>query len=77
MTWALLALATLGNTIKTKDIVLNRLINITYWPACFDLLVLLVATAKIYFEEQSLVAGTKQSNQADKAVRSRLTSKAG
>jgi len=28
-----------------------------------------VATAKIYFEEQAIVAGTKQSSQADKAER--------
>jgi len=27
-----------------------------------------VATAKIHFEEQTLVAGTKKSTQADKAV---------
>jgi hypothetical protein len=36
---------------------------------CFALLVLLVATAKIHFEEQVLVAVTKQSSQADKAGR--------
>jgi hypothetical protein len=35
---------------------------------CFVLLVLLVAAAKIFFEEQALVAGTKQCWQADKAV---------
>jgi hypothetical protein len=34
-----------------------------------------VANAKIHFEEQALVAGTKQSMQADKA--DRLTSQAG
>ncbi len=34
------------------------------------LLVLLVATTNKYFEEQELVAGTKQSMQAEKAVRS-------
>jgi hypothetical protein len=33
------------------------------------LLVLLVATAKIHFEEQALIEGTKQSSQADKAGR--------
>jgi hypothetical protein len=36
---------------------------------CFALLVLLVAVAKIHFEEHALVAGTKQSSQADKAGR--------
>jgi hypothetical protein len=39
------------------------------------LLVLLVAAAKIHFEEQALVAGTKQSRKADMA--DRLTSQAG
>ncbi len=46
-----------------------------YHLPCFALLVLLVATAKIHFEEQALVAGTKQSSQAEKA--DRLTSQAG
>ncbi len=34
-----------------------------------SLLVMLVAAAKIYFEKQVQVAGTKQSSQADKAVK--------
>ena len=35
---------------------------------CFALFVLLVDTKKIHYEEQALVAGTKQSSKADKAV---------
>ncbi len=35
----------------------------------FVLLALLVATASIHFEEQALVAGTKQNRHAEKAVR--------
>jgi len=38
-----------------------------YSLLCFALFVLFVATAKIHFEEHSLVAGTKQISQADKA----------
>jgi hypothetical protein len=34
---------------------------------CFALLVLLLAAAKIHFEEQALVAGTKHSCQAAKS----------
>jgi hypothetical protein len=33
------------------------------------MLVMLVAAAKTHIEKQALVAGTKQSKQADKAVR--------
>jgi hypothetical protein len=52
------------------DIILkNRLFNAMYRLPCSVLLVLLVATAKIHFEEQVLVAGRKQGRQADKAVR--------
>jgi hypothetical protein len=40
-----------------------------YCLPCFALLALLLATAKIHYDEQELLAGTKQSNQADKAVR--------
>jgi hypothetical protein len=40
-----------------------------YHLPCFALLVLLVAAAKIHFQEQALVVGTKQSSQADKAGR--------
>jgi hypothetical protein len=47
----------------------------TYRLPCFALLVLLVAAAKIHFEEQALVAGTKQSRKADMA--DRLASQAG
>jgi hypothetical protein len=36
---------------------------------CLVLLVLLVAATKIHFEERALVVGTKQSRQADTAVR--------
>ncbi len=53
---------------------LNRLINAIYCLPCFVVLVLLVATAKIHFEEQAVVVGTKQSSQANKA--DRLTSPA-
>jgi hypothetical protein len=35
---------------------------------CLVLLVLLVATDKIHLKEQMLVAGTRQSRQADKAI---------
>jgi hypothetical protein len=35
---------------------------------CFALLVQLVDTKKIHYEEQALVEGTKQSSKADKAV---------
>jgi len=35
----------------------------------FVLLALFVATASIHFEEQALVAGTKQNRQAEKGVR--------
>ncbi len=38
------------------------------WP-CFVLLVLLVVTAKIPFEDQVIVASTKQRMQADKVIR--------
>jgi hypothetical protein len=52
------------------DILLsNRLINGMYYLPCFALLVILVATTKIHFEEQALVASTKQSSQADKSGR--------
>ncbi len=47
----------------------NRLIKGAYCLPCLVLLELLVATAKIHFEEQALVAGTKQSKQADKVGR--------
>jgi len=40
-----------------------------YRLPCFGLLVLVVANAKIHFEEHALVAGTKQISQADKVVR--------
>jgi hypothetical protein len=36
-----------------------------YHLPCFALLVLLVAPSQIHFKEQALVAGTKQSSQAD------------
>jgi hypothetical protein len=48
---------------------LNRIINGTYQMLCFALSVLLVATKKIFVEEQALVAVTKQNSQADKADR--------
>jgi hypothetical protein len=51
----------------TIDMVISGLINGPYHLPCFALLVLLVATAKIHFEEQLRVLGTKQSRQADKA----------
>ncbi len=51
------------------DIILNRLINDSYYLPCFALSVLLEAAAKIHLEEQALVMGTKQSSQADKADR--------
>jgi hypothetical protein len=57
------------------DMVLNRLIKSTCHLPCFALLVLLVATAKILFEELVSVAGTKQSSQADEA--DRLTGQTG
>jgi hypothetical protein len=50
-------------------------IKYTYHLPCFALLVLLVDTAKINFEEQSLVADTKQRSKDDKE--DRLTSQAG
>jgi hypothetical protein len=46
-----------------------------YCQPCFAWLLLLLATTKIHFEEQALVAGTKQTSQADKA--DGLTSEAG
>ncbi len=52
-----------------------RLINGKYDLPCFALLILLVDTAKIPFEELTLVSGTKQRSQADKA--DRLTRQAG
>jgi len=42
---------------KHRHHIINRLINCTYCLPCFALLV----TAKIHFEEEALVAGTKQS----------------
>ncbi len=51
------------------DMVFNRLIKGTYCLPCFALLVVLVATAKILFEELASVARTKQSNQTDEADR--------
>jgi hypothetical protein len=50
-----------------KDNLLNRLINGTYRLYCFWVLLLLVAATEIHFEEQALVAGTKQRRQAGKA----------
>ncbi len=41
----------------------------TYCLPCFVLIELLVATAKIHFEDQALVVSTKQSRQADQAGR--------
>jgi hypothetical protein len=55
--------------VLTIDIVLNRLINGTYYLPCFALLVMVVASTKILFKKQALAAGTKQSRQADKSVR--------
>jgi hypothetical protein len=49
---------------------LNRIINGTYQMLCFAWSELLVATKKIYVEEQALVAVTKQNSQADKVARS-------
>jgi hypothetical protein len=49
------------------DIILNRLINGMYHMPSFVLSVLLVAAAKIHFEEQVPVAGTKQNRQSGKA----------
>ncbi len=40
-----------------------------YCPPCFVLLVLLVATVQKHSEKQALAAGTKQSKQAEMAVR--------
>jgi hypothetical protein len=54
---------------STLEAVLKKGINGMYSLLCFALLVLLVATAKIHFEEHALVAGTKQISQADKAVK--------
>jgi len=54
--------------VASIDIALNRLIDGMYCLPCSGLLELLVVTAKIHFEEQTLVAGTKKSTQADKAV---------
>jgi hypothetical protein len=41
--------------------------------ACTVWLVLLVAATKIHPEKQALLAGTKQSNQAERAVRAALS----
>ncbi len=43
--------------------------NGMYHLPCFVLLALLAANAKIHFEEQALVASSKQSRQEGKAVR--------
>ncbi len=60
------------------DMVLNKLIKGACHLPCFALLLLLVANAKILFEELASVAGTKQSNQAEKADKAdRLTRQAG
>jgi hypothetical protein len=57
---------TISKLTLTIDIILkNRLINSMYHLPCFVLLVLLVATAQIHFEEQALVGGTQQSSQAN------------
>jgi hypothetical protein len=44
-------------------------INGKHCLPCFVLLVLIAAAGKIHFEEQALVAGTKQSRKADMAVK--------
>jgi hypothetical protein len=44
---------------KSKTSIKKGLINGKYCKSCFVLLVLLVAAAKIHFEEQALVAGTQ------------------
>jgi hypothetical protein len=46
-------------TYKSKTSFKKGLINGKYCQSCFVLLVLLVAAAKIHFEEQALVAGTQ------------------
>jgi hypothetical protein len=57
---------TISKLTLTIDIILkNMLINNMYHLPCFVLLVLLVATAQIHFQEQALVGGTKQSRQAN------------
>jgi hypothetical protein len=58
-----------SRTVISMDIKLNRLINGKYRLPCFALLVFLAATTEIKFEVQALVAGPKQSSQADKADR--------
>jgi hypothetical protein len=52
----------------THNLLLNRLINDTYRLPCFALIALLVATAKIHFEEQAIVVGTKQNKKAQSQV---------
>jgi hypothetical protein len=44
-------------------------INGKHCLPCFVLLVLIAAADKIHFEEQALVAGTKQSRKANMAVK--------
>ncbi len=51
------------------DVILNRLINRLYCLPCFALLVMLVAAAKIHFEEQAQVGGTTQSSLPNKTGR--------